>query len=46
MIVEQRIYTFGPGKVGACLDLLGKEGFPLAKEKLGQLLPAPFSPIK
>lgn len=38
MIVEQRIYTFGPGKVNAYLDLYEKQGLPLAKEKLGMPL--------
>jgi hypothetical protein len=35
MIVEQRIYSFAPGKMNAYLDLYEKQGMPLAKEKLG-----------
>lgn len=35
MIIEQRIYTFAPGKVNAYLDLYEKQGLPLAREKLG-----------
>lgn len=38
MIVEQRIYTFAPGKVNAYLDLYEMQGLPLAKEKLGMPL--------
>lgn len=38
MIVEQRIYSFAPGKVNAYLDLYEKQGLPLAKEKLGMPL--------
>jgi hypothetical protein len=38
VIIEQRIYTFAPGKVNAYLDLYEKQGLPLTREKLGMPL--------
>lgn len=38
MIVEQRIYTFAPGRIGGFLELHEAEGLPLQRHYLGSMV--------
>jgi hypothetical protein len=38
MIVEQRTYTFSPGRIGNFLEILEAEGLPLQRQYLGPMV--------